>query len=59
VKLKKGDKVVSLASEKIYEVAEDMADNDECVKLFVLFRLGSTVQWITTTAPTNGFIKVK
>jgi hypothetical protein len=59
VKLNKGDKVMSLASEKIYEVAEDMADDDECVKLFAPFRLGSTVQWITTTAPTNNFIKIK
>ena len=59
MKLKKGDKVVSLASERIYEVAEDMADDDECVKLFAPFRLGSTVRWITTTAPTNSFIKVK
>ena len=56
---KKGEKVISLRSEKIYEVAEDTTDDNEFVKIIALFSLGSTRQWIETNAPINDFIKIK
>ena len=59
MKLKKGEKILHLDSERRFEVAEDTTDGDEFVIVLVQCRMGSTIYWVKSRAPINGFIKIK
>jgi len=58
MKFKKGERVVSLDTEKTYEVAEDTTDDDEFVKILAQCRMGSTIHWVEALAPMNRLIKI-
>jgi len=59
MKFKKGERVVSLATDRTYEVAEDTTDDSEFVKILVQYYTGSTVKWAKSLAPINKFIKIE
>jgi hypothetical protein len=58
MKFKKGERVVSLDTEKTYEVAEDTTDDNEFVKILAQYRRGSTIHWVEALAPMNRLINI-